>query len=282
MKVTVFYSWHSDLPRATNRTLILECLEAAVARLNADDRFELEVRVDRDTLDAAGAVGIADTVLSKIADADIFVGDVTPIGEVGGRKMPNPNVLTELGFAAEVIGWDGIILVCNTAHAALEELPFDIRGRRTATYKADGRPSANTTDRLTDTLAGAVKDCRASRTLGLRRQVDAIVLNAERQCSTLQTRLYDDQAGDELDLGTLLEALAKLSDTVTPHLIRAIDPHVSNTFYTEFMAVIDDIDELAARGFAVEKQEAKRRATAALGALRRQLSLIRDQFRLGR
>lgn len=45
------------------------------------------------------------------------------------RATPNPNVLVELGYAAHSLGWDRIIVVVNTAHGAIEELPFDFRAR---------------------------------------------------------------------------------------------------------------------------------------------------------
>src|SRR5262249_32772453 len=59
------------------------------------------------------------------------------------RRTPNPNVLLELGFAIAHLGWDRIVLVQNTEFGGPDELPFDLRGRRTVTY---ARPPDNTKD----------------------------------------------------------------------------------------------------------------------------------------
>lgn len=148
--LTVFYSWASDLPTGTNQSFIEDALEVAVARLHADADVRLEIRIDRDTAGVPGAPDIAQTILAKIEEADIFVGDVSIIGTVpaakpGGtaRPTPNPNVLIELGFAAAQpqIGWDRTIPVLNLATGPIEELPFDIRQRRIVTYNLPPNPS---------------------------------------------------------------------------------------------------------------------------------------------
>jgi len=53
-QVTVFYSWQSDLPNATNRSLIQDSLERAAKKLRADDTIKVEPVVDRDTQDVPG------------------------------------------------------------------------------------------------------------------------------------------------------------------------------------------------------------------------------------
>jgi hypothetical protein len=54
------------------------------------------------------------------------------------RPSPNPNVLIELGYAIAELGWENTILVMNGAYGGPDQLPFDLRGRRTVVYqKAD-------------------------------------------------------------------------------------------------------------------------------------------------
>ena len=60
---TIFYSWQSDLPNATNRGFINECLEKAIKALNAEQQFAVEPCLDRDTLNVPGSPDIARTIL---------------------------------------------------------------------------------------------------------------------------------------------------------------------------------------------------------------------------
>lgn len=53
-----FYSWQSDLPNKTNRTLIQEALERALGAVAADSAGAVVPAIDRDT---AGVPGSPDT-----------------------------------------------------------------------------------------------------------------------------------------------------------------------------------------------------------------------------
>jgi hypothetical protein len=143
----IFYSWQSDLPNPSNWSLIEDALGEAAKLLSADSQIEIAPTVDRDTLDRAGAVAIADCVFGKIAEADVFVCDVSIIGEADGRKIPNPNVLTELGYAVGVLGWERVLLVCNLHFGDVEVLPFDFRGRSCLKYTNDPGSSDRATAR---------------------------------------------------------------------------------------------------------------------------------------
>src|SRR3954451_8481956 len=111
----VFYSWQSDRPNATNRSLIQAALESATKRIRADQSLDVEPVVDRDTAGAPGSPDIARTIFDKIQRAAVFVADVTHINDLDAgvvglisrfargaaiRTTPNPNVLVELGYAA--------------------------------------------------------------------------------------------------------------------------------------------------------------------------------------
>jgi hypothetical protein len=90
------------------------------------------VEVDHDTHGVGGSPLIAETILGKIRDAAVFVADVTPIATTAaGKRVPNPNVMIELGYAMKVLDDQQIVLVMNGAEgAALKYLPFDLRHRR--------------------------------------------------------------------------------------------------------------------------------------------------------
>lgn len=116
----VFYSWQNDLK--PNRDFIGDCLKEALQGTS----WEIETA----TRDVKGAVDIADTIIEKIDQSDAFIADVSIIGEVNGKKVSNPNVMYELGYAAKVIGWDKIILIANkNTTPETRHLPFDIMTR---------------------------------------------------------------------------------------------------------------------------------------------------------
>lgn len=132
----IFYSWQSDLPNPTNRSLIERALEQAGKQLRSEKVLSVEPVIDRDTQGIAGTPDISSSIFSKIAEADFFVADVSIINSdtPAGRPTPNPNVLIELGYAIGVKGWQRIILVHNLAYGGHDQLPFDLRQRRTVTY----------------------------------------------------------------------------------------------------------------------------------------------------
>jgi len=151
----IFWSWQSDTPQDEGRYFVRDVIakladefnyaveaeeaerpegEAQVGQAAAEDRVE----IDHDTRGVGGSPPIADTILKKIRKAAVFVADVTPIVTTkGGKRVPNPNVMIELGYAMEVLGHERIVLVMNTAEgAALKHLPFDLRHwRAPVTYK---------------------------------------------------------------------------------------------------------------------------------------------------
>lgn len=157
MKKTIFYSWQSDLPNATNRGFINKCLENALTEINHD--LLIDAVVDRDTKNIIGTPDIASSIFSKIDEANIFVADISFINHNStDKKCPNPNVLIELGYAAKALGWDKVVCVFNADYGKIEDLPFDLRFRRPVSYSITN-PSNKTKDRafLTSTLKDALK-----------------------------------------------------------------------------------------------------------------------------
>lgn len=135
----VFYSWQSDLPDETNRTLIGQALQDACAQVTADSEISLALRVDQDTQGTAGAVEIPAIIMEKIDACHLFVADVSICynGLHQGRLAPNPNVLFEVGYAVARLTWPRVILVLNECSGTIKELPFDLDKRQTILYAAD-------------------------------------------------------------------------------------------------------------------------------------------------
>lgn len=137
-EATVFYSWQSDLPGKTNRSLIQDALEGAVGALAAQGTLSIVPVLDRDTQGIPGSPDIGQAIFSKIATAAALVCDVSLINGTDGatRPTPNPNVLIELGYALKALGWERVVLVFNTAFGRIEDLPFDLRQKRALTYNS--------------------------------------------------------------------------------------------------------------------------------------------------
>ncbi|HEV7340531.1 MAG: hypothetical protein JNM03_02385 [Sphingopyxis sp.] len=145
----IFWSWQSDTPQNAGRHFVREVIADVARSLNGEDdtedaeRPEVDdedeaddlpaddgrVEVDHDTYGVGGSPPIAETILRKIRAAAVFVADVTPITETAaGKRVPNPNVMIELGYALRVLEHERIVLVMNGAEgAALKYLPFDLR-----------------------------------------------------------------------------------------------------------------------------------------------------------
>jgi hypothetical protein len=135
MKKTVFYSWQSDLPNNSNWGFIEKALRKAANAISDDDSIEVEPVIDRDTFGIGGSPDISATIFSKIAKADVFVADVSIINKnESGRKVPNPNVLIELGYALSELGYEKVILVMNLEYGGIDLLPFDLKTKRILSY----------------------------------------------------------------------------------------------------------------------------------------------------
>ncbi len=133
----VFYSWQSWTDEGANRNFIEDCLERAIKEIRKDGSLKVDPVIDRDTQNVPGVADIANTILDKVAEAAVFVGDVSLVAHdpSTNRRTPNPNVLIELGYALGKLGEEKLICVHNVATGRIEDLPFDIRGRTVATYE---------------------------------------------------------------------------------------------------------------------------------------------------
>lgn len=159
MTEKVFYSWQSDSPGNTNRSLISRALESAIEEVKSDESIAVEPVIDRDTLGLSGSPDISQSIFSKIDQSSAFVCDVSILDSEAKKPSPNPNILIELGYAVKVLGWNRVILVMNTEYGKPELLPFDLRSRRVLTYcvSTDAEEKAPSRNSLRRTLVVALK-----------------------------------------------------------------------------------------------------------------------------
>lgn len=140
MTYSIFYSWQSDLPNNRNRSFIEQCIKQAIKITIDSFDVQLYFEYDRDTRDITGSPDISETIFKKINKSDLFICDVSIINSAAkDRKTPNPNVLIELGYAANVLGWERVICIFNTAYGSIDDLPFDLRQKRILTYNEDDK-----------------------------------------------------------------------------------------------------------------------------------------------
>ena len=130
----VFFSWQSDLDSKNHRNYIEKSVKKSIKYLNKEDELRLFLDYDRDTLGLLGTPDITSAIFDKIKKCALFIADISNIATTANRSLPNPNVLIELGYAINSLGWDKIICFfdCNTGD--VEGLPFDIRQKRILLY----------------------------------------------------------------------------------------------------------------------------------------------------
>ncbi len=139
----IFWSWQSDLPGKTNRHFVRGALETAIDQLKQlqeiDEPYERdadnELHLDHDRKGVPGSPNLADTIFEKIALSHVFIADVTPVSKVERqnekgkkyfKKIMNPNVAIEVGYALNAITDERVLMVFNSHFGTREDLPFDL------------------------------------------------------------------------------------------------------------------------------------------------------------
>jgi hypothetical protein len=208
MKVTIFYSWQSDLPNATNRAFIEQAIQKAIKAIKAEEDTILEPCLDRDTSGVPGTPDIASTIFRKIEDCQVFIGDVSIINPVTetGRKTPNPNVLIELAYAARGLTWDNVICVFNTAYGDMGDLPFDLRLRRMCIYTAAKGQEGKAEER--NKLAAKLKDALVPilKQLAVKVQEDTTTKSLTPDAASAKVKEYLSDDSHRIPLSELLLA----------------------------------------------------------------------------
>lgn len=143
----VFWSWQSDTPGKTGRHFVRDVLQMVVdgikQSLEVEEPTEREARaaihLDHDRKGVGGSPDLANLILEKIEQSVVFVADVTPIGIVHEKpedqnssivkKIINPNVAIELGYALHALTDRALLMVMNEHYGARANLPFDLQSK---------------------------------------------------------------------------------------------------------------------------------------------------------
>ncbi|MGX7109440.1 hypothetical protein [Facklamia miroungae] len=145
----VFYSWQSELPPNKNRNFIEEVLKRAIKNLNKE--IEIQTSLDKDTLGELGSPDIINTILNKIKECSFMVADIS----LTDGDSPNANVIFELGYGVSELGWERVICLFNTKYGRIEDLPFNLRGKRITVYNSD---APNDKNRLIKIIEKTISD----------------------------------------------------------------------------------------------------------------------------
>lgn len=159
----IFFSWQADLPSSQTKGFIEECI--ATAKKDLPDSIDLIP--DEATRNRFGSPDIIDSICEKIAECDLFIADVSIVGEciplknkyaedVEPKYFPNPNVLLELGYASGIISWDRCICFANTKYGELGKLPFDLNHRRITGYSYENGKRKSETNRIAEIIKSTV------------------------------------------------------------------------------------------------------------------------------
>ncbi len=146
--ITIFFSWQLTIPKI--REYLNEWLPSVINELQKAYP-EKDIILDKDTDRCFGSPDIHDVVFRKINNCSIFIADVSLTYDLQDwKKLPNPNVMLELGFAIRAVGWDRIILLLDKATGKPEQLPFDIRSHEVLLFSKERKENQKETNAFND------------------------------------------------------------------------------------------------------------------------------------
>ncbi len=163
MEYNIFYSWQSDLDdhfQMDQIRFVENALKQAKLKLSDVHTY----LIDKAARDVSGAINIVEDIDSKINLCDIFIADISIINKGSKfRKIPNPNVMFEIGLAKTSVDWSNIIFVLNDYFGKYDDLPFDIKTRRAITFTMVKGEKSNKDEfkKLVDKLSTAINSCLA-------------------------------------------------------------------------------------------------------------------------
>jgi len=82
-------------------------------------------------------------ILEGIRSSRFILGDITPIGEIGGKPVCNGNVMYEIGIAQAIRLPEEVVLFSSDKYETEEgdkKIPFDLLQIRVNDYDPDGNP----------------------------------------------------------------------------------------------------------------------------------------------
>jgi len=149
MKFIIFYSWQSTTEGKYNRYFIKDCIESATKQIRKNPDFKnIVFEVQDGVRGEAGSPPVADKIMERISQCDIFIADLSVtnwtekwklwilknILRIKIRPEQNKNVIDEHGIARATIGDRGIIGILNAKYGSPNENPenitFDLRHLR--------------------------------------------------------------------------------------------------------------------------------------------------------
>ncbi len=143
MEIVIFYSWQSDTD--FNRKAILDALRQAIIEVEKKI-VDLRIKIDEAVSNNVGALHIPNSILQNISKADIVVSDLSIVGKsfTSEKKLSNPNVLIELGYAVSELTWNRIIILFNKHYGEFpKDLPFDIEKRSCLDFTISKQDDSN-------------------------------------------------------------------------------------------------------------------------------------------
>lgn len=156
MASTIFYSWQNDLPAKSHRNFLDKCIRLALKELKKENDVHVYMEYDRDTMGLMGSPDITESIFEKIDKSVMFICDISIINsESDNKKIPNPNVLIELGYAVSKLGWERVICFFDVNTGKIEDLPFDLRQKRITAFNPS---EANENKRIANILTLNIKD----------------------------------------------------------------------------------------------------------------------------
>ncbi len=139
----IFWSWQSDTSGKIGCHFVRNALAEAIEVLKQPNEIEEPseratreaIELDYDRKGVSGSPDLANTIFRKIEQAAVFVADVTLVGETtvpdkkqaASKKLINPNVAIEYGYALRALTDERILLVQNRHFGEREDLPFDLK-----------------------------------------------------------------------------------------------------------------------------------------------------------
>ncbi len=157
--INIFYSWQSDIDKNTNMSTIRQSIRKASNSVELLLK-NITIKNDESTRGVSGSPNIPLTIFNKIKTTDIFICDLTTINQNapnGKRKVQNPNVLIELGFAISLIGWERIVILFNEKYGDFNDLPFDIDRHRANKFHIKDKSDKLGIKKLTNLLELSIK-----------------------------------------------------------------------------------------------------------------------------
>ena len=175
MKLKIFFSWEmeTDSQGFDNKNFLIACVRHALDELKKQNEFKnVEFDFQEGLSDIGGTPRVAEIMMKRARECDIFIGDMTIVQRLGKftqceikhqksflRLTPNANVLMEYAIAynKDKDFWEQVVLIMNKVngdvHDNVDLFPFDIREERfPITFELAGESNEDNSRKVTNIL----------------------------------------------------------------------------------------------------------------------------------